>query len=463
MTSARTSGALALDADATTPTAISTPPPGTTGRPKAIEVSGVEKVFRVPDRRVDTLKERAIRPFSRAEYRELHALHNVSFDVYRGEFFGIVGRNGSGKSTLLKILASIYKPDAGRVRIAGRVAPFIELGVGFNPDMTARENVALNGVLFGLTRRESTRMLDAVLDFAELREFAELKIKNYSSGMMVRLAFAIMVQADADVMLIDEVLAVGDAAFGQKCMEIFYERRAAGKTIVLVTHDMATVQALCHRAMVIHDGEVQYQGEAEETAMRYYRLNFAMHGDEPGDPNLPPPEQPVALDLNARLIKSRLLDARGGTLANLEQNTPIILDTVIEAARDLHDPIFVFHVRNVDGTVVFAFTRELKQHVGEGRIIRFAGEIENRLVPGTYSLELWIRQDRQTGDMALQPMPLARFVVYGTAPRHGLVSINADIEAVAEPDPEAELGSAVEAERRQGPEPMSGAKPETER
>src|SRR2546423_1018666 len=236
--------------------------------PAAIEVRGLRKSFRIPTHRIDSLKERALHPFTAREYRTLEALKDISFEVSQGEFFGIVGRNGSGKSTLLKILASIYKPDAGRVRIAGRVAPFIELGVGFNPEMTARENVALNGVLFGLTRRESSRMFDAVLDFAELREFTELKIKNYSSGMMVRLAFAIMVQADADVMLIDEVLAVGDAAFGQKCMEVFYERRAAGKTIVLVTHDMATVQALCHRAMVIHDGAVKYDGEAEETAMR---------------------------------------------------------------------------------------------------------------------------------------------------------------------------------------------------
>src|SRR3989440_9011568 len=259
MPSSRTSGALALDADASPSTAASVGrPPDATDRPKAIEVRGVEKIFRVPDRRMDTIKERVVRPFARTEYRELHALRNVSFDVYRGEFFGIVGRNGSGKSTLLKILASIYKPDAGRVRIAGRVAPFIELGVGFNPEMTARENVALNGVLFGLSRREAQRRLDAVLDFAELHEFIDLKLKNYSSGMMVRLAFSVMVQADADIMLIDEVLAVGDASFAQKCMDVFYARRNSGKTIVLVTHDMATVQSLCHRAMVLHDGTLDY-------------------------------------------------------------------------------------------------------------------------------------------------------------------------------------------------------------
>src|SRR4051794_6145154 len=243
--------------------------------PVVVEVRDLEKTFRVPTDRMDSFKERATHPFTRMEYREHHALRGISFDVRQGEFFGIVGRNGSGKSTLLKILASIYRPDAGRVRTAGLVAPFIELGVGFNPELTARENGVLNGVLMGLTLKESRRRLDAVLDFAELGDFVDLKLKNYSSGMMVRLAFAVMVQADADIMLIDEVLAVGDAAFAQKCMDVFHNRRAAGKTVVLVTHDMTTVQELCDRALLVHDGQLVYLGDTEQAAMQYYRLNFA--------------------------------------------------------------------------------------------------------------------------------------------------------------------------------------------
>src|SRR4051794_8794247 len=239
-----------------------------------IEARGVSKTFRIPDQRIDSLKERVTRPWARVEHRELRALRDISFDVREGEFFGIVGRNGSGKSTLLKILASIYAADAGTVRMAGRLAPFIELGVGFNPDLAARENIVLNGVLMGLGRRDAQRRFDAVLDFAELRDFADLKLKNYSSGMMVRLAFAVMVQADADVMLVDEVLAVGDASFAQKCMDTFHQRRDAEKTIVLVTHDMATVQSLCHRAMLLHDGEHQFTGDPEDAARRYFRLNF---------------------------------------------------------------------------------------------------------------------------------------------------------------------------------------------
>src|SRR3954464_4336994 len=205
--------------------------------PVVIEARGIHKSFRIPEHRIDSLKERVAHPLTRIEYREHRALRDVSFEVHQGEFFGIVGVNGSGKSTLLKILASIYRADAGRVRTAGRVAPFIELGVGFNYELTARENVVLNGVMMGLPRREAQRRLDAVLDFAELRDFVDLKLKNYSSGMMVRLAFSVMIQAEADVLLVDEVLAVGDAAFQEKCAAVFEDMRRSDRTIVLVTHD----------------------------------------------------------------------------------------------------------------------------------------------------------------------------------------------------------------------------------
>src|SRR3954452_21198945 len=181
------------------------------GDPLAIQVEGLRKAFRIPTHRVDSFKERLVRPSAGRYFRELKALDGISFDVRKGEFFGIVGRNGSGKSTLLKILASIYRADAGTIRMAGRLAPFIELGVGFNPELTARENVTLNGVMMGLSQKEARRRLDAVLEFAELEEFVDLKLKNYSSGMLVRLAFAVMIQAEADILLIDEVLAVGDA------------------------------------------------------------------------------------------------------------------------------------------------------------------------------------------------------------------------------------------------------------
>ena len=391
-----------------------------------IEARGVHKTFRIPEHRIDSLKERAARPFARVEYRQLHALRDVSFDVHEGEFFAIVGRNGSGKSTLLKILASIYRADSGRVRMAGRVAPFIELGVGFNPELTARENGVLNGVLMGLTLREARRRLDSVLEFAELEDFVDLKLKNYSSGMMVRFAFAVMVQADADIMLIDEVLAVGDAAFAQKCMDFFHERRRAGKTIVLVTHDMSTVQTLCHRAMLIHDGEPQYVGAPEDAALRYYRINFAGRAGDDGS------HGDTVVDVNGRVVSAGLRDEAGEPVENLESGAPIELDVVVEAARELARPVFVFHVVNADGVVVSGFNRTLDERVDAGARVRLAGRIENRLVPGRYFLDLFIREYGREGSLTVQGLRLLGFVVYGTAPKHGIVTLEADVEPVVE-------------------------------
>jgi ABC-2 type transport system ATP-binding protein len=406
-----------------------TPPPLRGSRshePLVIEVSDLHKTFHIPDRRMDSFKERATHPLTRIERRELRALKGVSFEVHRGEFFGIVGRNGSGKSSLLKILASIYRADAGRVRIAGRIAPFIELGVGFNPEMTALENGILNGVLMGLTRREARRRLAEVIEFAELEDFTDLKVKNYSSGMMVRLAFSIMIQADADVMLVDEVLAVGDAAFAQKCMDVFHEKRRAGKTIVLVTHDMATVQSLCHRAMLLHEGELTYIGPPEDAALRYYRLNFA----EPSIPGKVAEETKV-LDVNVRVLEATLRDASGKAIESVEQDVPIDIDILIEAARDLERLAFVFHIVSDDGVVVTTFTCTLDRRIPIGGRVRLAGKIENRLVAGRYYLDCWTREDQQSV-LAIQALRLLRFIVYGTAPRHGVVTLHNEIEASLE-------------------------------
>jgi ABC-type polysaccharide/polyol phosphate transport system ATPase subunit len=381
-------------------------------RPVVIEARGVEKTFRIPQHKVDTFKERALHPFSRSEYRELRALRGISFDVHEGEFFGIVGLNG-----------------------AGRLAPFIELGVGFNPELTSRENVVLNGVMMGLGRREAQRRLDAVLDFAELRGFADLKLKNYSSGMMVRLAFAVMVEADADTMLIDEVLAVGDASFAQKCMDVFRAKRAAGKTLVLVTHDMATVQSFCDRAMLLHDGELRYLGDAEEAALRYYRLNFGgADGGHAGPGGVP--------DVNVRVVDAWLADEAGQRVENVEQDEAIGLSVVFEARHDLEAPVFGFHFLDADGQTLFGFNRTLERAAGEsdllpaGRRVRISGRIENRLLPGRYFVNCWISRNRNQGDLALHVVRLLDFVVYGTRPGPGSFSVNVDVEAGVERDPD---------------------------
>jgi ABC-type polysaccharide/polyol phosphate transport system ATPase subunit len=404
-----------------------------TARPVVIEVRGLDKTFRIPTHRVDSFKERATHPFRRIEYREERVLKDVSFDIHQGEFFGIVGRNGSGKSTLLKIMSSIYRADAGRIRVAGRLAPFIELGVGFNPELTSRENVVLNGVMMGLGRNEAARRLDAILDFAELREFADLKLKNYSSGMMVRLAFAVMVEADADIMLVDEVLAVGDAAFGQRCMDVFHARRRAGKTLVLVTHDMSTVESLCDRAMLIDEGEVRYLGDPGETAMRYYRVNFA------GDDGARASDAQGTWDVNVRLVDAWLEGAGGERLTAIEERDPMRIQIVLEARHELEAPIFAIHVFNEQGQVVFGFNRTLTLADGQtdtvaaGKRVRLSGDIENRLTPGRYFVHCYAARSREQGDIALHQLRLFDFVVYGPQRWKGSVSVDADVEATLEP------------------------------
>jgi ABC-type polysaccharide/polyol phosphate transport system ATPase subunit len=357
-------------------------------------------------------------------------VRDLSFDVHSGEFFGIVGRNGSGKSTLLKIMASIYRADGGRIRMAGRLAPFIELGVGFNPELTSRENIVLNGVLMGLSRKQALRQTDSVLEFAELEEFVDLKLKNYSSGMMVRLAFAVMVEADADIMLIDEVLAVGDAAFAQKCTDVFRARRDEGRTVVLVTHDMASVQDFCDRAMVIHDGELRYIGEPEEAALRYYRLNFGGATDGPRAMGTP--------DVNVRVVEAWLENPAGDRVDNVEQDEPIGFHVVFEALHDLVEPVFGFHFLSAEGMQVFGFNLKLERPEAESGILRagrrahISGTIENPLLPGRYYVRTMVSRNRTEGDLALHLLGLLNFVVYGTKTGAGSVSVQTDLAVTVE-------------------------------
>jgi len=398
--------------------------------PVLIEARDLEKLFRIPEHRIDTFKERALHPFSGPDFRELRALDKVSFDVRKGEFFGIVGRNGSGKSTLLKILASIYRADAGTIRVAGRLAPFIELGVGFNPELTARDNVVLNAVMMGLTPRQARQRLPAVFEFAELEDFTELKLKNYSSGMSVRLAFSVMLQTEADILLIDEVLAVGDAAFQQKCYDVFHEMKDADKTVVFVTHDMTAVQTFCDRAMLLHDGQVTDIGEPEEIGRHYLRLNF--EGEHAGKTDQ---GENLAVDLHTAIIEARLLDEDDDPITNIEFGRPIRFEAVLEAKSELLEPVLTFHVLDADSRLVFGHQRALvlgngePGHVPAGGRIQIAGTLDNPLNPGRYHLTCWVRRNRTQGDMAVQAMRMIDFVVFGTpGGAGGMITVDGDIE-----------------------------------
>lgn len=396
--------------------------------PVVVEVRDLGKTFRIPDHRVDSIKERAVHPFRKQGYRELKALDGISFDVHDGEFFGIVGLNGSGKSTLLKILGSIYRADRGSIRVAGRVAPFIELGVGFNPEMTAYQNVVLNAVMMGLSRQEAAARVQSVIDFAGLEEFVDLKLKNYSSGMMVRLAFSVLIEVEADIMLVDEVLAVGDAAFAQKCEDVFFDMREAGKTIILVTHDMGSIEKFCHRAMMIHNGEVSILGSPEEVSDWYLKANFYELDERPGF-------HPGASEKgdDAHVVESWIEDEAGERVPNVEQGKPFRINLRVEALRDIEKPLFNFLVYNELGFHVFGITSKMSDVSGlpprlrAGERVTLSAEVVNRLNPGRYHVGGRIFHDESENEMAMQVVRVLDFVVFGSGGGSGAVELVSEV------------------------------------
>lgn len=243
----------------------------------AISVKDIHKNFVLPQHKNTSLKQAAVNIVRKNNVTTQKVLDGVSFDVYKGEFFGIVGRNGSGKSTLLKLIAGVYSPASGRIEMNGGLTPFIELGVGFNPELSGRDNVFLNGALLGYTRKQMDAMYDEIVEFAEIEEHMDKKLKNYSSGMQVRLAFSIAIKAKNDILIFDEVLAVGDEAFQNKCMTVFREYKKSKQTIILVTHSMENVLMLCSRALMLEAGKIVAIGDVKKVAEAYQKSNLPLN------------------------------------------------------------------------------------------------------------------------------------------------------------------------------------------
>ncbi len=247
----------------------------------AIKIESVSKTFKLPHEKQGSVKGLFVSLFrGNRTFERQKVLDNVSFEIKKGNFFGIVGRNGSGKSTLLKLLAGIYAPDTGAISVNGKLTPFIELGVGFNPELTGRENVFLNGALLGFGRKEMNLMYQDIVDFAEIEKFMDQKLKNYSSGMQVRLAFSIAIRAKSDILVLDEVLAVGDEAFQKKCNSVFAEYKKSNRTVVLVSHDMQAIKKYCERVAVIDNGKLLGIYTPSEAAAVYQEINASSYGDE---------------------------------------------------------------------------------------------------------------------------------------------------------------------------------------
>jgi len=402
-----------------------------TGQPAgdvAVKVDGVHKAFRLPKEQVHTLKERVLHPLRRQRFETLHALRDVSFEVRAGEVFGIVGRNGSGKSTLMKCLAGIYQSDGGEMWLRGRMAPFIELGVGFNPDLTAHDNVLINAVMLGLSPDEARKRYSSILDFAELHDFAELKLKNYSSGMQVRLAFSVMVHVDADLLLIDEVLAVGDAAFQQKCYDVLNRLRDEGKTILLVTHDMSQVQRFCDRALLLERGELQAIGDCDTVSRRYKQVNFAVpeYTGEDGEAEIEEGEEGEEGE-DAQVVEVWAQDGVGQRGAAIIQGASNALMMRVFFRRGARDPVFSFWLSDEKHRRVLAVTSE--HDVGPSGVFKPGEQViagasfDNWLAPGRYAVTAQVSY-RGTGDriMALAE-DAGSMIVTGTRPGGGIVDL----------------------------------------
>ena len=341
----------------------------------AIEVVDLSKTFRIPLDRASTLKYRVTHLRSSTKTRLFPALAGISFDVPTGQFLGIIGHNGSGKSTLLKLLSRIYFPDSGEVRIDGRVSPFLELGVGFNPELTARENVFLNGAVLGISRKEMALKVEGILDFAEVTEFSEMKLKNFSSGMQVRLAFAVAIEADAEVLLMDEVLAVGDARFAEKCFDVFARYKREGKTIVLVTHDTASVNAYCDRALLLDHGRLIADGRPDEVTALYRRMALAgpeAADDETGGDDVPDVEadsdalptgdapRPAWLPREAErwgsreleITRLRMLDDEGRRVTSSITGRPLTVELTYRVRKAVDGLVCLLGIYRNDGVLI---------------------------------------------------------------------------------------------------------------
>jgi ABC-type polysaccharide/polyol phosphate transport system ATPase subunit len=377
----------------------------------AIQVEQLAKLYRrsLPGDRLRTLKSVLVEGTLVGNLRRedaIVALEGIDFEVRRGEAFGVIGGNGSGKSTLLKLIAGMLKPTSGRITVRGRVAALIELGAGFHPEITGRENVFINGAVLGLTRREIERRYDDIVEFSGLGDFMEEPVKNYSSGMYVRLGFAVAIHTDPDVLLVDEVLAVGDEAFSHRCIRRIEELLAAEKTILLVSHSLDLVGGLCDRVLWVQDGRQQLVAEprraidayrqavAEQEGREHQAAKIQRDAEVAADGGAAAPVSAETLrwgSRDAEITGIRLLGADGAERYHLESGAPAVFEIRARAARSLTDFVFGVAIATPRGAEVWGTNTDLEGYMPES----FEGETllrlacpALRLAPGEYVVDV---------------------------------------------------------------------------
>lgn len=370
----------------------------------AVKVDNVVKDFTLNHEKSSSLKSSVVNVFkkkTKLTTEEYRALRGVSFEIKKGEFFGIVGRNGSGKSTLLKIIAEIYQPTSGKVTVQGRLVPFIELGVGFNPELTGRENVFLNGALLGFSRKEMEEKYDDIVEFAELEQFMDQKLKNYSSGMQVRLAFSVAIRADADILLIDEVLAVGDEAFQRKCLSYFAKLKREKKTVVFVTHSMEAVQQFCDRAILIDKGHKSEIGSPLRISQIYRELN-----DQDSIT--------VNRDDNNSQTTTKYIDAHA---KHTVRDGKRVFDISIKPKQPMDDPVFAVGIYSETGEEVYRWASDEKlAEKFDPQVHRdFEIEVLDIFPVGVFDVNLYIKKRDRSREYAIFNA-IAKFEVKNLTP-----------------------------------------------
>lgn len=360
----------------------------------ALEVKNVSKSFRLPTEQASGIKQAFINRVRGVKgYTEQHVLKDISFTVEKGDFFGIVGRNGSGKSTLLKLISQIYIPDSGEIIVNGKLVPFIELGVGFNPELTGRENIYLNGALLGFSHEEVSSMYNEIVDFAELADFMDQKLKNYSSGMQVRLAFSIAIKAQGDILVLDEVLAVGDESFQRKCFQYFAQLKKEKKTVILVTHSMDSVQQFCNKAVLVDKGHKVEIGNPADIAQLYRELNSSKKSSV----------------VNNRTVEDDEMVEASVAFENLGEK--MIFKIQFEEKEKIEDPVVVFALNRDNGEIVYRWKSDEKMGdmpIDFSKHNTMTLEIQNILPNGVFDAYIGVR----SRDKAKEYLNLHKAVVF---------------------------------------------------
>ncbi len=342
-----------------------------------IEVKNITKEFRLPMEKRSQLKDYFVHPFKRTKYREFRALSNISFSVKKGEFLGIIGRNGSGKSTLLKIIAGIYLQDKGKINVKGKIVPFLELGVGFNMELTAKDNIFLNGVILGLSREEVKKKYKEIIEFSELQGFEETQLKNFSSGMQVRLAFSIAIQAHGDIYILDEVLAVGDLGFQQKCFDMFRKLKSQGKTIIFVSHSMGAIEEFCDRVILLDKGNIRKEGNVLNVVKNYSEVFFSK-------------TENTFLEKDGE-FSLKILGKDGKDKNIFDFNEELSIKIIYNLKKEIISPFFEIIITREDGIIISAINSKysnlsLGSIKGKGAISFSVNNLN--LYPSEYSISL---------------------------------------------------------------------------